>query len=414
MKPERTVIRAAQLYTGKKLLRDQTIVIEKDRIAEVTGRAYKAAYSGVVTPAFIDAHSHIGMERQGEPAAESETDDKYTTFAPLHNPVNSIYFDDRAFEEAVDFGVLYSCVVPGSGNILGGRAMLIKNFSQTCKDAVIGHYGYKMALGYNPRSESGWKGQQHNTRMGNAAFLERQFEEVIRQEAKARVARDRLLWDLDKSPGSTQQPTQEKLKKKSWIKTEYEHALSSEQWAVFGMLNGKKPIKVHVHKEDDALFLVDLKKRFGLSVTAEHACGVHRTEVFNELADNGIPIVYGPLASLDYKVELKTASYKNVGSLMASRAQFGLMTDHPVILAHHLRDSLKYFLIAGMAPETAVGLVTHENAKILGLDDRVGEIKPGMLASLVVWNKDLFHLAAFPSLVIAEGQIVRGAMDAMA
>ncbi len=413
MKPKRTVIRAEQLYTGKKLLTDQTIVIEEDRIVEVTGRSCKAAYSGVVTPAFIDAHSHIGMERQGEPAAESETDDRQTTFAPLHNPVNSIYFDDRAFEEAVDFGVLYSCVVPGSGNILGGQAMLIKNFSQTCKDAVIGHYGYKMALGFNPRSDSRRKGQQHNTRMGNAAFLEKQFEEVTRQEAKARVKRDRSLWDLDKGPGSAKQSTQERLKKKSWIKTEYEHALSSEQWAVFGMLNGQKPIKVHVHKEDDALFLVDLKKRFGLAVTAEHTCGVRSTEVFNELADNGIPIVYGPLASLDYKVELKTASYKNVGSLLASRAQFGLMTDHPVILAHHLRDSLKYFLIAGMAPETAVGLVTHENAKILGLDDRIGEIKPGMLASLVVWNKDLFHLSAFPSLVVAEGKIVRGGPEAI-
>lgn len=46
-----------------------------------------------------------------------------------------------------------------------------------------------------------------------------------------------------------------------------------------------------------ALFLVDLKKRFGLDVTAEHTCGIKNTEVFNELTDNDIPIVYGPVAS---------------------------------------------------------------------------------------------------------------------
>ncbi len=407
MKPERIVVNAEQLYTGKDLLTDQTIIIEGDRIVDVTGRSYSPDHSGIVTPALIDAHSHIGMERQGEPSTESEVDDTFNTFAPMQNPVNSIYFDDRAFAEAVDFGVLYSCVVPGSGNVLGGQAMLIKNFCQTRKEAVIGHYGYKMALGYNPRSDSRWKGQQHNTRMGNAAFLEKQFTEVIRQEAFARVKRDRALLDLAKELGSTNISNKEREQKKSWIEIEYKNALSAEQWAVFGMLKGEKPIKVHVHKEDDALFLVDLKKRFGLDVTAEHTCGIAKTEVFNELADNNIPIVYGPLDSFDYKVELKTASYKNVASLMASRAQFGLMTDHPVILAHHLRDSLKYFLINGMAPETAIGLVTRENARILNLHDQLGTIKPGMLASMIIWNKDPFHLSAFPRIVMAEGQIVR-------
>ncbi len=61
------------------------------------------------------------MERQGEPILETETDEHATPFAPLNNPVDSIYFDDRAFADAVDFGVLYSCVVPGSGNIIGGK-----------------------------------------------------------------------------------------------------------------------------------------------------------------------------------------------------------------------------------------------------------------------------------------------------
>jgi len=409
MKPKRIVIRAEQLYTGKDLLTDQTIIVEGDRIIDVTGRAYKADHSGVVTPALIDAHSHIGMERQGEPSTESEVDDTFNTFAPLQNPVNSIYFDDRAFVEAVDFGVLYSCVVPGSGNVLGGQAMLIKNFRQTRKNAVMGHYGYKMALGYNPRSDSRWKGQQHNTRMGNAAFLEMQFAEVMRHESIARAKRDRAIMDLEKDLNRPGTSKQENDHKRSWVTVAYENALSAEQWVVFGMLKGEKPIKVHVHKDDDALFLVDLKKRFGLNVTAEHTCGVTKTEVFNELADNNIPIVYGPLDSFDYKVELKNASYKNVVSLMDSRARFGLMTDHPVILAHHLRDSLKYFLINGMAPEAAIGLVTRENAKILDIHDRLGTIKPGMLASMIIWNKDPLHLSAFPRIVLAEGEIIRKA-----
>jgi len=92
---------------------------------------------------------------------------------------------------------------------------------------------------------------------------------------------------------------------------------------------------------------------------------------------------------------------------MASRAQFGLMTDHPVIPAQHLRDSLKYFLICGRTPEAAIGPVTLENAKILGIDHTLGSIAPEKTASLVVWDKDVFHLSAFPGMVMAQGKIIR-------
>jgi imidazolonepropionase-like amidohydrolase len=125
------VIRADQLYDGRTLQTDITVVVEGRHITEVIGSALPADITGTVTPAFIDPHSHIGMERQGEPVRETETDEHRTPFAPLNNPVDSIYFDDRAFADAVDFGVLYSCVVPGSGNIIGGKAVIIRNFAQT-------------------------------------------------------------------------------------------------------------------------------------------------------------------------------------------------------------------------------------------------------------------------------------------
>jgi imidazolonepropionase-like amidohydrolase len=92
---------------------------------------------------------------------------------------------------------------------------------------------------------------------------------------------------------------------------------------------------------------------------------------------------------------------------MASRATYGLMTDHPIILAHHLRDSLKYFLIQGMTPADAIGLITLKNAEILGIDHCLGSVAPGRLASLIVWDKDPFHLGAYPLAVLAEGRIIR-------
>ena len=136
-----TIIRATVLYDGKVQAESRTVVVEGNRIASVTGKGVKADYEGVVTPAFIDAHCHIGMDRDGEPWQESEVNDYTHQIRPLNDPLNSVYFDDRAFTDAVDFGVLYSCVVPGSGNLVGGRAMVIRNYAKNRSEALIKDYG---------------------------------------------------------------------------------------------------------------------------------------------------------------------------------------------------------------------------------------------------------------------------------
>ena len=138
------------------------------------------------------------MDRDGEPYQEGETNDDSDQIQPLINPVNSIYLDDRAFVDAVDFGVLYSCIVPGSGNLLGGKAMIIKHYAKFTDEAVVKHYGYKMALGYNPRSTTMWKGTRPNTRMGVYALLEKKFDDLLLKKAKADLAKDKKLKELDK------------------------------------------------------------------------------------------------------------------------------------------------------------------------------------------------------------------------
>ncbi|MCK4812305.1 MAG: amidohydrolase family protein, partial [Candidatus Marinimicrobia bacterium] len=364
-------------------------------------------YEGIVTPGFIDAHTHIGLGREGEPYQESESNDKTSQFLISNDPVNSIYFDDRAFTEAVDFGYLYSCVVPGSGNLIGGKAKVIRNFVPNRKDAVIKDYGFKMALGYNPRSTTDWKGTRPDTRMGIYGLLERKFDEILLKKAKADHKKDKAIREAEN------QLENAKISKAGFnqliVDATYDHELSftAEENDYLDLLSGKKTAKVHVHKEDDALYLIYLKEKYGLKVTAEHVCDVWHKQIFNELAKHDIPIVYGPLSSLGGKVELKHAYYQNVKLLMESNATFGLMSDHPVILTSTLRDTLKYFLIFGMSESDAIALITRNNARILGIDDYLGTIEKGKWASLIVWDKHPLYLGAFPKMVMAEGNILR-------
>ncbi|MDD3715943.1 MAG: amidohydrolase family protein [Candidatus Marinimicrobia bacterium] len=400
-------IHADVLYDGNQLLENKTLIIEKNLIVDIRDQKGKTDYSGIVTPAFIDGHSHIGMHREGEPSEEGETNDVISQLLISNDPLNSIYFDDRAFSEAVDFGQLYSCVVPGSGNLIGGKARIIRNFSPNRKDAVIKDYGYKMALGYNPRSTTDWKGERPNTRMGVYGVLERKFDEILLKKEKAEFRRNKALREADKQLKEAKISATEHSELQKDAETDYRLNFSTEEMDYLDLLSGNKIAKVHVHKEDDVLYLIYLKEKYGLRVTAEHLGDVWHKEIFKELVKHSIPIVYGPLASLGYKVELKHGYYQNVKLLMEACSDFGLMSDHPVILTTSLRDTLKYFLIYGMTETQALGLITRNNARILGIDEHLGTLEPGKWASLLVWDRDPLHLAAFPKLVMGEGEILR-------
>ena len=403
------VIRADTLFDGVREVKNATVIVEGDKIIEVGTKRIKPDFTGVVTPAFIDAHSHIGMFRSGEPGGEAEGNDITDQFLPLNNALNSVYFDDPAFEEAVDFGVLYSCICPGSGNLLGGRAMVIRNYAKNRSQALLKDYGFKMALGYNPRSTGEWKGVRPNTRMGIYGLLEKKFDMALAKKQKADLARAKKLKELDmKAKDKDTKLTGRDIEdQKQFIEGEYVLEFDPEDRALLELLVDKKAAKVHVHKEDDALYLIELVRKYKLNATADHLGDVFHTEIFEAMARERIPIVYGPLGSLAYKVELKHDNYRNAALLMKSHALYGLMTDHPVIMTPALRDSLKFFLIWGMKDADAIGLITRRNAQILGIDDTLGTVEAGKTASLLVWDRNPLQLGAYPRCVMAEGQVIR-------
>jgi imidazolonepropionase-like amidohydrolase len=329
----------------------------------------------VVTPAFIDSHSHIGMVRSGEPGREEESNEQMNSVYPLVNALHSIYMDDPSFTESVESGVLYSTVLPGSGNIIGGKAVLIRNFVRDISQAFIMNVGIKAALGYNPRSTTEWKGNRPSTRMGAVAMLREHFikarkmQELVRKEKKV----------IDEIEPLTE--------------------------VFMDVLSGKFKMLFHVHKEDDIMILIQLAKEFGINVIANHCCDVHREEVFVALKESSIPVIYGPMDAFPYKVELKHESWINAEKLLESGAKFSVMSDHPVILQRNIFYSLRHMLRFGLSKADAISKISKEAAEILGIGN-IGQIKPGFKASMVVWNGDPFSLSSHPILVIGEGRTV--------
>jgi hypothetical protein len=94
--------------------------------------------------------------------------------------------DDPPFGESVQSGVIYSTVLPGSGNIIGGKAVLVRNFCKDIGDAYVMDVGIKAALGFNPRSTTEWKGERPPTRMGAITMLRENFIKARKMQTYSR------------------------------------------------------------------------------------------------------------------------------------------------------------------------------------------------------------------------------------
>jgi imidazolonepropionase-like amidohydrolase len=374
-------IRAKTLFTGERVLQDAYLAFDGEWVAGVSQELQGELLEEyeVVTPAFIDPHSHIGMVRAGEPEAEAEANDQQDPVIILADALDSLQTDDGALSEATEAGVLYSCIVPGSGNIIGGRSAVVRNFARDSSRALVTRSGLKAAFGYNPMSTASWEGSRPTTRMGALAILRRRLDDVRRKERRYQMADEEKKEDI---------------------------TFSAEEDALRDVLAGRTRLRAHVHKIDDIAALLRLVDEFGIWVTVEHAMGVNSPDIFRELKHRGIFVTYGPLDAFAYKVELKHETWRNVRHLLDSGVRFGLMTDHPVTPARQLLLQTRWFLRSGCSRQQALELVTRDNAEVLGLADVLGTLERGKWASFVGWSGDPFDMGSYPVAVYAEGELV--------
>ncbi|MEW6755010.1 MAG: amidohydrolase family protein [Candidatus Latescibacterota bacterium] len=374
-------VHARTVYTGREAAEDLYLLFDGSRIkglsavpeGEVVGRF------AALTPAFIDPHSHIGMSREGEPRNEAESNETMDAILALADALDSVQMDDLAFRESVEMGVLYSCAVPGSGNIIGGMSAVIRHYAATSTEAFICRAGVKGAFGYNPMSTREWKGTRPSTRMGALSLLRHELRKV-----QQKVERQH------QTPSTPDR----------------EAPLSGAEKVLAELLSGRLRLRAHVHKTDDIAALLRLVDEFGLRITVEHAMDVHQPGIFAELGRRRIPVVYGPVDAFAYKVELKHKDWRNVRHLVGSGVEYGLMTDHPVTPSRQLFLQTRWFTRAGASRTQAISLVSLGNARILGIDRVLGSLEPGKWASFVGWNGDPFDMTCFPVAVYGEGKLL--------
>lgn len=380
------LIKNGKVFTMEgKIYEMASILVENGKIKEIGENIVTPldaeiidAEGKIVMPGFIDAHSHLGMWEDAigfEGADGNEMTDPVTPHLRAIDAINPL---DRNFEESREGGVTCVATGPGSANVVGGQFAVIKTYGDRIDDMIVKDpIAMKCAFGENPKRVYNDKKKSPMTRMATAAILRETLMKANEYKEKLEAAGD----DSSKKP-----------------------AFDMKMDAMLKVLNGEIPLKAHAHRADDILTAIRIAKEFGVKVTLEHCTEGHL--IPHHIKNEGLMAVVGPSFGERSKFELKNLTFDTPGVLNKAGVKVAIMTDHPVIPQQHLVLCAALAAKAGMDREEALKAITINAAEILELDDRVGSLKEGKDADIVIWNNHPFELMSEALYTIIDGKVV--------
>jgi len=387
-----TLIRNATIMTaagptitrGSVLLRDGKIAAVG---ANVTAPADALAVDGTgkyVTPGIIDVHSHIGVYPAPEVDANSDGNE-------LTNPVtanvwaeHSVWPQDPQIPRALAGGLTTMQVLPGSGNLIGGRSVVVKLVpSRTVQGMKFpgAKYGLKMACGENPKRVYQTRGP--STRMGNVAGY---------RAAWIQAESYRRKWDTWNVTHKGDPPARD---------------LGLETLAE--VLRGNILVHNHCYRADEMAQMIDIAKEFGYSIRAFHH-SVEAYKIADLLKANNI----GAAEWADwggFKMEANDAVKANLAITEAFGARAMIHSDS-ALGAQRLNQEVAKAMYAGRAngimitEDQAIRWLTINPAWALGLDDRIGSIEVGKNADVVLWSGNPFSIYSKAERVWIDGAML--------
>ena len=311
----------------------------------------------IVMPGIVDTHSHIGEPEGGDSSAPIQPEERI---------LDSLNMRSATISKARAGGVTTANVMPGSGHLMSGQTLYLKLRRGNTIDDYLIHLddgrvagGMKMANGTNPRRDAPFPG----TRAKAAALVREQY--VKAEEYRDKVARA--------GNDATKLPPRD---------------LGME--GLVEVLDGKRIVQFHTHRQDDIMTAIRLSKEFGFHVALHHVS--EGWMVADEIAKAGVPCSITLLDSPGGKLEAKNVRFETPAILYKAGVMVAINTDDPITDSRLLLRSAALEIRGGLPRDEAIRSLTINGAKMLALDKRVGSLEPGKDADLVVLSGDPFSV----------------------
>ncbi len=376
----RAFIGAKIIPIGAPVIEEGVLVVREGRIVAVgpVGEtripedAWQVDVRGkFIMPGLVDTHSHIGGGWGGDSSAPIQPDVRI---------LDSINVRDSGFQKAQAGGLTTLNVMPGSGHLLSGQTIYLKNKDgRTIEDLAIyddaGKIlgGMKMANGTNSQREPPFPA----TRAKSAALVRQKF--VKAQEYRAKVEKGRE--DPEKMPDR-----------------------DLEMEALIEVLEGRWVVHHHTHRNDDIMTVLRLAKEFGFKVVLHHVS--EGWKVAEEIAAADVPCSIILVDSPGGKIEAMNLVMETGGMLERAGVQTAFHTDDPITDSRLFLRMAALGVRAGMSREKALEALTIAGAKMLELDHRIGSLEPRKDADFIILSGDPFSVYTTVLQTWIEGELV--------
>ncbi|TFK44771.1 hypothetical protein BDQ12DRAFT_673545 [Crucibulum laeve] len=351
-----------------------------------------------ITPGIVDIHSHLAVGSSPELSGAIDDNSYNGIVQPWLRSLDGLNTHDDAYLLSVAGGVTTSLILPGSADAIGGQAFVIKlrETAERSPSSMLVEPPYQINQSYpNPNLPLRWRhikhacgenpsGIYHGTRMDTIwAFREAYNRARLIKERQDEFCSAALAgkWDnLGEFPDD--------------LKWE----------ALVDVLRGRVKVNIHCYEAVDIDSMVRLSNEFKFSIAAFH----HASEAY--LIPDLLKKSYGkpPAVALfatssRYKREAYRAS-EFAPRILARHGLTALMkSDHPFINSRYLLHEVQQAYYYGFPENLALASVTSNSAETMGLGHRIGYIKEGWDADLVLWDSHPLALGATPMQVFIDG-----------
>ena len=373
-KQQTILIKNTTVWTSESdgILTNTDVLLKNGKITQI-GSNLKDANALIIdgkgkhlTAGIVDEHSHIAASAINEGGHNSTAE---VTIEDVVDPTDiNIYRN-------LSGGTTSIQILHGSANPIGGRSAIIKlKWGENAENLIYKDSPkfIKFALGENvkqSRSNTSYRFPQ--TRMG----VEQVFTDYF-QRAKE--------YDLIKKSG---QPYRKDL----------------EMETIAEILNKERYISCHSYVQSEINMLMKVAEKFNFNVnTFTHILEGYK--VADKMKEHGV----GGSTFSDwwaYKYEVNDAIPYNAAIMHNAGVTVAINSDDREMSRRLNQEAAKTVKYGGISELEAWNMVTINPAKLLHIDHRVGSIKVGKDADVVLWNDHPMSIYAKVEKTIIEGKI---------
>lgn len=359
---------------------DGIVLISNGKISAV-GKAgevaipadYRFLSAKVVTPGLIDAHSVVGLAGIYNQPHDQDQLDKSAPIQPELRALDAYNPREDLVEWLRNLGVTTLHTGHAPGALISGQSIIVKTGGATVEQALIDSSAMlTVTLG----ASVGQNFDSPGTRSKGVAMLRSEFLKA-----------------------------QDYLKKKQAKDESKRPARDLKMEALGEALSGRLPVLMTANRVTEISSALRLAKEFNLKLILDGAAEAYL--LLEEIKTAGVPVIIHPTMARHWG-DTQNASFETAAKLKDAGIRFAFQGGYESYVPK-TRVVLYEAAVAaanGLGFQEALAALTIDSARILGVDNRVGSLKAGKDADLVLFNGDPFEYLTRVCAVIVNGEVV--------